>query len=111
MNAKVKKELKSFLENWKLMNHEKMYELSQETWKGNYEKKTLKRMFPKRIKTYSLGAIKKIGEAHVSVKVIVGIGGVKKHLIIHLVCETAPFRPNIKGKWGVNPSSVTRNLY
>lgn len=111
METKVKKAIKEFLENWKLNDFKKMYDNSQITWKKNHPKNVLKDMFPNRIKTYSLGEVKELTPAHFTVKITVRVKGVLKHLIAHLVCETAPFTPSIKGKWGVNPSSVIKNLF
>lgn len=117
MESKVKKKVKEFLENWKLKDFKEMYKNSQITWKKNHPEKVLKSMFPDKIATYSLGEVKKLTPAHFTVKITVGIKSSllkienKKHLVAHLVCEIAPFKPSIKGKWGVNPSSVTKNLY
>lgn len=110
MDKKVKVEFRKFLDGWKQENFEKMLKVVQITWKSNHPKFDLKALFPKKIEKYSMGEVKKITPAHVTVNVTVQIGGESKELVAHLVCETKPFTPSLKGQWGVNPTSIIKNL-
>lgn len=110
MEKKVKAAFKKFLDLWKLGEHKKMFTLCQKTWKLNHPKFDLSKLFPNNIERYSMGSVKEVTPAHYAVNVTVEIKGEKKELVAHLVCETKPFTPDLKGKWGVNPTSVIKNL-
>lgn len=104
---KDKKEvLQDFLYKWKIQDYVGMHELCQETWKVANSVAVLKKLLPKKIKSFKIVDIEESTECVYDAKVY--INGVNKAVGIRMICETEPFKPSKKGVWGVNPLSILR---
>lgn len=119
MKNKAKHIIELFMLAWIAMDIQKMYDLCQETWKSEHSKNRLKKMlYPQigkrkrlRIKSYRILKIQKVSEFMYDVDLKVKTGGIEKKLTARLICETAPYKASIEGKFGVNPISIIKNLY
>ncbi len=100
-----------FLHAWKDNNHIKMYELTSKTWKSKHSKKDLKNLIPKRIKSFKVEEITEFSSCIYDVNITLRIGGKIKKVTARLLCELESFKPSVNGEFGINPVSITRNLY
>lgn len=108
----AKKTLELFLEAWKMMDFQKMYDLCQTTWKAEHTKNDLKKLLPKKIKSYSI--LKENVEMSGVVFVIpfkVKVLSKETKLTARILREIGPYKPSQKGSWGINPISLLKNLY
>lgn len=110
MEKQAKAEFKKFLDLWKLGEHDNMLALCQKTWVSTHPNADLGKLFPVNIQRYSMGEVKGVTPAHFAVKATVEINGEKKELVGHVIKESEPFKPSLEGVWGVNPTSVLKNL-
>lgn len=111
MKTKAQQTIKAFLEAWKLSDYKKMYEYTQKTWKSEHTKNQLKKLLPKRIKSYRITSITESVPTVYDVDVVVSISGKSKKITARLICETEPYIASLQGEFGVNPISIIRNLY
>lgn len=105
--------LKQFLQAWKLGNWDKMYLLSQKTWKANHTRTEIKSLFKTKIKAFELGTNNFDDKLPciVDISLKVKVNGKVKELTARLVKEKAKMKPSTDGDWGVNPISMLKNLY
>ncbi len=111
MRNKVKIKIEQFLGAWIDNNHIKMYDFTSKTWKSKHSKKQLKELLPKRIKSFKVEEISEFSPCIYDVKITLRIGGKIKKVTARLLCELEPFKPSVDGEFGINPISITRNLY
>ena len=124
------RKLKQFLRAVQARNMIRLYSHCQLTWKKNNTKNKLVWFQQGKFTNVEIGAVEQINSEGVAVKIYVEFDyqvllkpGVKwlnrKGEVIDntpkrmfctptLICEKAPFTPDIKGKWGVNPISFMR---
>lgn len=97
----------NFLEGWKAGSIKKMYRNSQKTWRSRHKKRELKVFKKNPIDDYQIREVKK--KTSVVYDVIINIrqeNGEAEGKRMRVVCETKPFHPDLKGKFGVNPASI-----
>lgn len=109
--VKAKEKIKEFLQAWKDLDYKKMYGCTQKTWKSEHSIAELKKLFPKRIKQYSLQKITEVKPVVFDIKIALVQFGKTKRVVARLLCETDPYKPSEEGEFGVNPISIIKNLY
>jgi len=83
----------------------KAYKYCQITWKNNNSKTKLNVLLQHNIDSYEIISHEVIEVVAIRVKVRVVIGGVNHITYAMVIREKAPYKPDEKGKWGVNPIS------
>ena len=123
------KKLNQFLKAVQARNIIRLYSHCQLTWKKNNTKNKLAYYQQIKISNYEIGEVEKIknGEAlkirvDFDFKVLLKPGvkwmnwkgevidntPKRMYSIVTLICEKAPYTPDLKGKWGVNPISFMK---
>ena len=112
MNKKAKKVIEKFLINWRKKNWVKMLKYTQLTWRGAFRKNNarwLESWFGlKNLNKWEIIKIEFVGDACRDVFVNVDYGKGIKEIRARVICETGPYKPDIKGNWGVNPISCLK---
>ena len=113
--AKLEKTVNDFMGAWRKKDFSKMQNLLQKTYLDGSQPVDLPTVFGNvDIKTWKIVKSLRIGQAcrDMIVNVIFGQNGItnKRKLNIRVICETAPYIPDLSGSWGVNPISVMRRL-
>lgn len=108
--------IKSFFDNWEKQDYEAMYELTQLTWKNKKTVEDVKNLFCAiKLKSYVITTIeskeknpraKVIAELKLSVDKRFRDPDAFREVEFSVICESAPYKPDVKGEWGVNPVSV-----
>jgi len=118
----AKQILIKYLSAWKKKDFNLMYEYCQKTWQYNNAikgKKWLKDIFEQwQIKNYEITKENKISEVMIDFEIQIHskflLKGTKKTLnkkqiiTTRLIKELAPYKPDEKGGWGINPISQLR---
>ncbi len=116
MTEKPVEKLTEFLTAWKDKNFQGMFNACQETWKFNHEKDGIqwidtwygiKNLISWNIIDSKISGVVRDIKIEISYKDF-AFKGKYKTITARLVCETAPFKPDINGDWGVNPISALR---
>jgi len=113
MDKEIKKVIGKFLANWKKKNWVKMTRYTQLTWRKNHENniKWLEGWFWKKdLRKWKIVNTKIIGEACKDVYIEIDYGEGVKNIKARVICEIAPYKPDIKGIWGVNPISCLKEF-
>ncbi len=119
VDTSPKAKLIEFLEAWKSQDHERMAKHCNKSWLldahsnftaegwiyGHFGYLSLEK--------YSIGEPVRIGECMLQfpVKAVIKSGAVEPAsclMNINVLCELAPYKPDLKGEWGVNPVSATQ---
>ena len=111
MKNKAKATIEKFLQAWKDYDIDKMYDLSQQTWKFQYSKKVFKGFFQSRIKAFTINEIREFTPTVFDLDITIRVKGQQRKITARLICETSPYTPSVDGEFGVNPISVIKNLY
>ncbi len=114
---KAIKTTKRFLKAWVKKDHEKMYNLTQQTWRSSHDPGYFKKMFEDiQIDGFLISELidtKLPSRIEIRVRLKKGEKW-SDELRISVVCEKEPMKPHIqkgfsfKNYWGVNPISVLR---
>lgn len=81
------------------------------TWQSNHKPIWIVDWFEhKAIKYLDLIAIVIVSPVMVDIKIQVEQASGFPFIMVRLICETAPYTPDIKGTWGINPNSCIRGL-
>jgi len=113
MNKEIKKVVGKFLAKKKKKNWAKMAKYTQLTWRDNHKNNTqlLEWWFRiKPLKKWKITDIKIIGDACRDVYIEIDYGEGIKEIRARIICEIAPYEPDIKGIWGVNPISCLKEI-
>lgn len=110
--------VEKFLEAWRDKKQLSLEQTIQKTWLAEHEKHWFDFMrvwfLDKDLKKWKVLKDVRVGDACRDVKVNVTFGYKgkthKRRLSIRVVCETGPYKPDINGKWGINPISAVKNL-
>jgi len=111
MNREIKKVVGKFLANWKNKNWVKMARYTQLTWRSNHENNVqlLEGWFgAKPLSKWGITDIIFIGDACRDVYIEIDYGKGIKKIKARVICEDEPYKPNIKGTWGINPVSILK---
>jgi len=104
--------LNEFMKTWREKDFFKMENYIQKTWLDGPKTMDLKEVFGIiNVKSWKILKSVKVGQAckDMIVNVIFNKSN-KRKLRIRMICETAPYTPDLAGDWGVNPISVLRRL-
>ena len=89
-----------------------MAKYSQLTWKSYSNENNARRLKDwfglKNLTKWEITKIGFVGDACRDVFVDINYESRKRKIKARLVCETGPYEPSIKGKWGVNPISCLK---
>lgn len=112
MEKKIKNVMEKFLINWKKKDWTKMVKYSQLTWRGYSDENNAHRLEDwfglKNLTKWEITKIEFVGDACRDVFVDINYENRKRKIRARVVCETEPYKPSIKGKWGVNPISCLK---
>lgn len=112
MNKIIKRIIGKFLTAWQNKDWAKMAKYSQLTWKGSSNENNARRLEDwfglKNLTKWEITKIESVGDACRDVFIDIDYGNIKRKIRARIVCETEPYKPNIKGKWGVNPISCLK---
>ncbi len=113
--GKAQQTLERFLKAWKAGNYLKIYKHSQVTWKSNHSKSDIEAMFMDNpIIDYCIldyqGVILPSREELI-IKVKNSQGRWSEPIKVNVLCESAPYKPEPNGAWGVNPISILKINY
>ncbi|WP_142783361.1 hypothetical protein [Changchengzhania lutea] len=111
MKNEAQTKINSFLQAWKDLDFKKMYALTNKTWKTKHSKSDLKKLITVRIKSFEIKSIEPISTTMFDADIIVIAGGHRKKIKARMLCESEAYKPSIDGEFGINPISLTRNLY
>ncbi len=101
----------AFMEAWMYQDYDRMYELSNLAWASQHTVDFVWEMYSAIIiSDYKIYALPPAPEkAMVKAEVAILFNGQwLKPAEINLVCETAPHKPSLHGRWGVNPVSTLK---
>lgn len=116
------KTLKKFLQCWKDQNWIEMLKYVQQTWKSEKTKpmSTLIDYFShKNIIKIKILDIENINNVMTDINFSIKYALVNKaepnrtfneKISARLICEKEPYKPDVKGQWGVNPVSILRGI-
>jgi hypothetical protein len=105
--------VKSFLRCWSANHFDGADMLLQRTWieRNPGWLAWMQRIFQYRILTkWEIIKQSRIGDACIDVHVQVTINGKKSQIKIRVLCETAAYKPDINGQWGINPISILKGM-
>ena len=112
MDKKIKKVIEKFLVNWKKRNWAKMAKYTQLTWRGAFRKNNARRLESwfglKNLEEWKITGIEFVGDACRDIFVNIDYGKGIKEIRARIICEAGPYKPDIKGEWGVNPISCLK---
>jgi len=112
MNKEIKRIVGRFLTAWKKKDWVKMAKYTQSTWRGAFRKNNARRLEDwfglKNLKKWEITKIKFVGDACRDVFINIDYGNGIREIRARIICETGPYKPDIKGKWGVNPISCLK---
>jgi len=112
MDKKVKRVMEKFLISWKKKNWAKMVKYTQLTWRGAFRKNNARRLESwfglKNLEKWEIIKIEFVGDACRDVFVNIDYGKGIKEIRARVICETGPYKPDIKGNWGINPISCLK---
>lgn len=111
MNKEIKRVVGRFLTAWQKKDWVKMLKYTQLTWRTLHKDNTqrLESWFRlKNLEKWEIIKIEFIGDACRDVFVNIDYGKGIKKIRARIICETKPYSPDIKGKWGVNPISCLK---
>ena len=112
MDKKIKKVVEKFLINWKKKNWTKMVKYTQLTWRGAFRKNNSRRLESwfglKNLEEWKIIKVESVGEACRDVFINIYYGKGTKEIRARVICETGPYKPDVKGSWGVNPISCLK---
>ncbi len=116
MTEKALEKLTEFLTAWKDSNFQAMFDACQETWKYNHQGSGIvwfENWYGSKTLTYWDIIDSKISGVLCDIELKISykdfaFKGKYKTITARLVCENAPYKPDITGNWGVNPISVLR---
>lgn len=106
---KAKETLKSFLENWKISDFQKMHNKCQKTYKVGHTKNELKSIMAPKLKSYKIGEVIEIVQGTViDFELTLKIDNKQLKSKARVICEIEPFKASASGEWGVNPISINK---
>ena len=111
MDREIKKVIRKFLTAWQKKDWVKMAKYTQLTWRSNHENNIgwLESWFwEKNLKKWEITKIEFVGDACRDVYIDIDYGKEIKKIKARILCEDAPYKPSIKGTWGVNPISCLK---
>ena len=112
MDKEIKKVIGRFLIAWQKKNWVKMAKYTQLTWRGTFHKNNARRLESwfglKNLEKWEIINIKFVGDACRDIFVNIDYGKGIKKIRAWVICETGPYKPDIKGNWGVNPISCLK---
>ena len=113
----AEKALASFIAAWKKRRWGEMAELCQITWiKSRSEpiEEMRARFAWMRLNDAAIGEVEEISPVTRDITVRVDFnfknGVASKTFKARVICEAAPFKPDVNGRWGVNPVSMLREV-
>ena len=102
----AKTTIRDFLEAWKAKDTDKMFSLSQITWKSGKASTALDSLAQETtIKKFNIVGCKSFSE--VMVDCFVEVDGCEA-VAVRLIKESAPYKTDKDGVWGVNPISALK---
>ena len=105
-----KLKIEQFLKAWIANDKKLMYSHCQLTWKKNNSKTKLNKFFFQKLKGYSLLEERTKGAVS-DIDIKLAFKDKTAKVTARLICEEEAYKPSINGKWGLNPISLTKNLY
>jgi len=111
MNKKIKRIIGRFLTAWQKKDWVKMVKYTQITWRTLHKNNAqlLESWFGlKNLKKWEIVKIEFIGDACRDVFINIDYGKGIKKIRARIICEAGPYKPDIKGEWGVNPISCLK---
>ena len=109
----MRKNLKRFLECWRLKQYKPMMKFLQKTWTSTQKNGFLSKWLGiRRLLSYNILKTNKESDCMYSVVVWIKsdimlnsrrVKTIKELVFFNIIKETAPYSPSINGEWGVNP--------
>jgi hypothetical protein len=99
-----------YYQAWKSRDFGSMYAATQKTWasKDGNSAEILEQLHPAHLTAYQMGTPLPAGECLWQVPVSLVVDGVDRKAKPTVICEVEPYRPDLRGDWGVNPISALR---
>lgn len=111
MNKEIKRVVGRFLTAWQKRDWVKMAKYTQLTWRTLHgdNAKLLGSWFGlKNLNKWEITKTEFVGDACIDVFIDIDYGKGIKKIKARVICETGPYEPDIKGKWGINPISCLK---
>jgi hypothetical protein len=99
-----------YYQAWKSRDFGSMYAATQKTWasKDGNSAEILEQLHPAHLTAYQMGTPLPVGECLWQVPVSLVVDGVDRKATPTVICEVEPYKPDLRGDWGVNPISALR---
>ena len=111
MDKEARKAVEKFLIAWQKKDWKKMKKYTQLTWRSLHLNNVmlLESWFEyKDLKKWEIIKTEFVGDACRDVSINIDYGEGIKRIKARVLCEDEPYKPNIKGTWGVNPISCLK---
>jgi len=112
MNKEIKRMIGRFLTAWKKKNWAKMLKCTQLTWRAAFHKNNVRWLEDwfglKNLERWEIIKIELVGDTCRDVFINVDYGKGIKKIRARIICEAGPYKPDIKGNWGINPISCLK---
>lgn len=106
VQKRARKALTLFLQAWKRMDHQEIYDQCQLTWTKGKTVEDIKRLFPKKLDGYRVRSYEAVTEVVYDFVVVLTMEGIDRVCRFRLLSEKGAFIPHVDGEFGVNPNSI-----